>query len=614
MKAATPLAFVMALAVAHGAFGPRAAPVAAGSGPVPAAVERIVYAAMRPPNWDLYLFEAAGAAPRALAAHPALDYNAAFSPDGRWLVFTSERRGNPDLYVLDLERPGQPRLLTPSPALEDAAALSPDGATLAFVSTREGNADVFRMAFRPEGPEASSEAVNLTRHPSGDFNPAWSPDGRRLAFSSDRDGRRASEVYVMSADGSDSRRLTHAPGWDGSPAWTSDGRRILFSSDERGGFWSVDAGGGTPERQPGFEGRVLSPAVGRGGRIAACIQRRDGAWRIVSMAPDGSGERMESDEARDYWSPAVHPLTGRIVAHGPGPLEPGPTLGRRSPRPLVVGGERDAVSLPDRTVRLHPLRATFPSLDPAGSSLVADEQFGAILVAGLDGGGLRRILTPAEGQAWSPAWGAEGWIYFSLGPTFAGPAAGVDVWRVREDGTGAANLTPGSPGNDAFPGVSADGRRVVFRSGRDGNHEVYLAATDGARPRRLTDHPATDTMPAIAPDGRQVAFASDRDGDFEIYTLDLDREGRPEAPRRATTSPGLDMHPKYSPDGRWIVFASARGGWNDEDPLIPIYNPQPYGEIFALRLADGLTVRLTHNKWEDGTPSWGRGAAPTGGE
>ena len=43
---------------------------------------------------------------------------------------------------------------------------------------------------------------------------------------------------------------------------------------------------------------------------------------------------------------------------------------------------------------------------------------------------------------------------------------------------------------------------------------------------------------------------------------------------------------------------------NDEVPLIPIFNAQPYGDIFALRLEDGKLVRLTHNKWEDGSPTW----------
>ena len=60
-------------------------------------VEGVVYTSLRPPNWDIYLFEEPGAAPRNLTSHPALDYNAVFSPDGRWVVFTSERSGNADL-------------------------------------------------------------------------------------------------------------------------------------------------------------------------------------------------------------------------------------------------------------------------------------------------------------------------------------------------------------------------------------------------------------------------------------------------------------------------------------------------------------------------------------
>jgi Tol biopolymer transport system component len=66
-------------------------------------VEAVVYTTLRPPNWDIYLFDKPGGAPRRLTADPALDYNAVFSPDGGWVVFTSERTGNTDLYALDLK-------------------------------------------------------------------------------------------------------------------------------------------------------------------------------------------------------------------------------------------------------------------------------------------------------------------------------------------------------------------------------------------------------------------------------------------------------------------------------------------------------------------------------
>jgi len=46
--------------------------------------DRILYTTLRPANWDIYLFDDQGRAPRRLTDDPALDYNPVFSPDGRW--------------------------------------------------------------------------------------------------------------------------------------------------------------------------------------------------------------------------------------------------------------------------------------------------------------------------------------------------------------------------------------------------------------------------------------------------------------------------------------------------------------------------------------------------
>jgi Tol biopolymer transport system component len=156
----------------------------AGWCPVCRAREAVVFTTIRPPSQDIYLYERRGEAPRRPTDHPALDYNAAFSPDGRWLVFTSERAAGGDLYALDLGDGGTLVRLTRHHVFDAAAAFSPDGTELAFVSTREGDADIFVMRFAPEDPAAAeAAAANLTRRPGGDLNPLFSPDGRRIAFS-----------------------------------------------------------------------------------------------------------------------------------------------------------------------------------------------------------------------------------------------------------------------------------------------------------------------------------------------------------------------------------------------------------------------------------------------
>ena len=584
--------------------------VRAGRAAEPAG-EMVIYAALRPANWDLYLFDKPGSEPRRLTTDAGPDYDGVFSPDGRWLVFCSERRGNPDLYVLDLHNPGPPRPLTSGDAMEDAAAFSPDGRSLAFVSTRDGSADIFVMPFSSDWQEAA-DATNLTRRSGGDFSPAFSPDGQWIAFSSDRDGYKASEIYVMRSDGSETRRLTQADGWDGAPVWSADGKAIYFYSQRDAGhrIYRMAQDGSDPRPVTPAGEAAVSPVLAPGGRLAYASRRNERS-SIASVALDGSGPRLESDSTRDYWAPAYDAKSGRMVCHGPGPAGDRPVFNSSTPGPFVVD-DRHQVKLPDRQLVVRAIRGYFPSLGPTGGRVASDEGFDRIVVSRLDGTGLHEAYGPASGTAWRPTWSKDGrWIAATVGPTFAAPNARADIWKFMPDGSQAVNLTADSPANDAFPDFSPDGGRIVFRSGREGNHDIYLMDADGSNVRRLTDHAATDTMPAFAPDGKRVAFTSNRDDDYEIYILSLDvaqrdTDGGQDRPRRITNSPGRDTHPCFSPDGKWLVFASERGGMNDEVPLIPIFNPQPYGEIFAIRLEDGKLVRLTHNKWEDGTPTWGR--------
>ncbi len=143
----------------------------------------IAFASFAPLDSDIFIADADGGNPRALLSTPGFEANASFSPDGRWIVFSSSRGGSWDIWRAHLDGSALEPLVG-DPAFDDQAALSPDGRSLAFVSSRSGEADIWIMDM------ATRRSRNLTRHPSGDFRPAWSPDGQWIAFTTDRDSTR----------------------------------------------------------------------------------------------------------------------------------------------------------------------------------------------------------------------------------------------------------------------------------------------------------------------------------------------------------------------------------------------------------------------------------------
>lgn len=182
----------------------------------------IVFTRNAPARSGLFLADADGKNERPLLPPIGLDYNASFSADGKWVIFTSERDGSADIYRVHPDSAGVERL-TEGPSHDDQAALSPDERRLAFVSTRSGGtANIWLLDL------ATHQYSNVTKNASGNFRPSWSPDGQWIAFSSDRDtkpGRatlswdllQSTAIYLVRSDGTGLRRLTALGGYSGSP-------------------------------------------------------------------------------------------------------------------------------------------------------------------------------------------------------------------------------------------------------------------------------------------------------------------------------------------------------------------------------------------------------------
>jgi hypothetical protein len=161
-----------------------------------------------------------------LTNHPSADAYPSLSPDGRRVLFVSNRDGPSHVFLVGADGSGLVRL-TDSGYGDTQPQWAPDGQRIAYQTLlADHNWEIYCM--RPDG----SQKVNLTNNAAIDVSPAWSPDGALIAFETDRDGDY--EIYVMAADGSNPTNVTqNAASHDISPIW-SDDERILFRSDRDG--------------------------------------------------------------------------------------------------------------------------------------------------------------------------------------------------------------------------------------------------------------------------------------------------------------------------------------------------------------------------------------------
>lgn len=180
----------------------------------------LLFTSERDGNRELYLLNAGDSQPRNLSQHPADDQQPAWSPDGRELLFSSGRDGSFNIYRLALDS-GQVTRLTNSRGFDEWPAWSPDGQYIAFVSTRDGGNQEIYVMDRDGG-----NLRRLTNDPAADTTPIWSPDGRNLLFVSERQG--SADLYLVAVSGGEVIQLTADPANELAPAWSPDGRTIAF--------------------------------------------------------------------------------------------------------------------------------------------------------------------------------------------------------------------------------------------------------------------------------------------------------------------------------------------------------------------------------------------------
>ena len=190
---------------------------------------RIVFTNNRSGNADIYVMDADGTNARFLAGSPYDDFDPAWSPDRSKIAFVSNRSGNNDLWLMNSDGSGIQQL-TKNPWSDLQPTWSPDSRFIAFTSTRHGHSDIAEDIYALELGD-TGPPKRLTDSPGSDRDPAWSPNGATIVFATDRDkGYEDYSIYAMDANGANEREIEESHGSDRLPSWSGDGERIAFVS------------------------------------------------------------------------------------------------------------------------------------------------------------------------------------------------------------------------------------------------------------------------------------------------------------------------------------------------------------------------------------------------
>lgn len=171
----------------------------------------LMQASIPPRNWEIFVARADGSALQNLTRHPAADSDAKWSPDGRSILFLSDRDGEEALFRMNPDGSGVTKIAA-RPPIVGQFGWSPDGLSVIYGS-RGGV-----MVVAADG-SATPRLVAANGQ-----DPIWSPDGRWILY--EKGGPADREVRVVAADGGGDRKL--ANGW--AITWSPDSRAVFFSA------------------------------------------------------------------------------------------------------------------------------------------------------------------------------------------------------------------------------------------------------------------------------------------------------------------------------------------------------------------------------------------------
>ena len=495
-----------------------------------------------------------------------LQIGATWSPDGRFLAYSSNRGGEFDVWVQQLSG-GDPVQVTKGPGQNWQPDWSPDGNYIAY---RSEDAEGGLYIVPSLGGSGLQRKVS-----SFGYHPRWSPDSSQLLFQTSEFSL-PSRFYVVSLDGnppSEVLKDVTATSYARTAAWHPDGKRVTAVVwDPAQGpiptFWTGPVIGGKAVKTE------IAPEVLKMAEVAAGPPSANWAAGGPKFSWEPSGRAIYFERAfraaGNIWRMSVDPQTLRATAIERLTTGQGPD----TELSLSPDGSKLAFTTESKQIRawMFPFDATSGRITGTG-----------------------RAVTSPGVAAWRTSLSRDGKKLAFCGRR-------TDKWQLWETSVieGAEAPVVADDYTRDAPAWSPDGTQLAYtrENSMTGERQVMLWSSDSRSEEAVT--PWGRSYPFVydwSPDGKWLLVSQDNNttGRGEIFLLPV--AARPHADaaaRKLTSNPDYDLFQgHFSPDGRWIVFGAARS-----QPRGPEFT------IYAMPATGGPWIRITEGKHLDTTPRW----------